>query len=238
MDGVRKLILEKLAEMQLDRKKVSEALGRNDTYLHQFLHRGTPVELKERDRIKLAKLLGVPETELRGPSTRDNPKQNLDKMQNLVATKIPHPYQSAERDNEEQRATVLFSGPELPVYGATQNAGQIGVFMLSQRAVDWTSRPGSLARVEDAYGIIINDPFAPPRLPIGSTALVHPHLPPSIGDACIFRCYKEDGTTIVQAREFCGETETHWKVRQHHPTKDTTLKKAEWACHKTVGAHF
>lgn len=238
MDAVRKIILERLAELRLDRKEISLAMGRNATYLHQFLHRGTPVELREADRLKLAQLLAVPESELKGPSTRNSLKQNTTTTQNLVASKNLPPQDGGKATDERPQSPDLFAGPDLPVFGVTPKLGQIGVFMLTQAAVDWTSRPLSLARVQDAYGIIINDPNAPPRLPVGSIALVHPHLPPSVGDACIFRCREEGGSVAVRAREYRGETESQWKVREHHPIKDTTLKKVDWSCHKTVGAHF
>lgn len=42
MDVVRKLILEKLEELELNMAEVSKRLGRNETYLQQFLKRGSP----------------------------------------------------------------------------------------------------------------------------------------------------------------------------------------------------
>src|SRR4051794_35459301 len=72
MDTVRKLILEKLAEHGVTRKAASQAMGVNETYLHQFLKRGTPAELGEVERRKLSLILKVPETDLRGPQARDS----------------------------------------------------------------------------------------------------------------------------------------------------------------------
>ncbi len=66
---VRKLILEKLQEKGLNMAEASLRIGRNQTYLQQFLKRGFPAELKEPERIRLAEMLGVPESELRGPSS-------------------------------------------------------------------------------------------------------------------------------------------------------------------------
>jgi hypothetical protein len=67
VDAVRNLITAKLAEKNLNRKEVSLAIGRNETFIHQFLHRGTPRELAERERHVLAALLQIEEAELRGP---------------------------------------------------------------------------------------------------------------------------------------------------------------------------
>ncbi len=46
---------------------LSAMLGRNPAYLQQFVHRGTPRRLSERDRRLLADMLGVDETRLGAP---------------------------------------------------------------------------------------------------------------------------------------------------------------------------
>jgi repressor LexA len=68
MDMVRRLIADRLAELGLQMKDVSLRIGRNDTYLHQYMKRGVPVELKETDRKRLADILKLHEDQLRGPS--------------------------------------------------------------------------------------------------------------------------------------------------------------------------
>lgn len=46
---------------------LSRMLGRNDAYLQQFVHRGSPRTLAEGDRRQLAEFFGVPETRLGAP---------------------------------------------------------------------------------------------------------------------------------------------------------------------------
>ena len=46
-------------------RRLSRELGRNDAYLHQYLYRGTPRQLPEEVRHKLAILLNVEEESLR-----------------------------------------------------------------------------------------------------------------------------------------------------------------------------
>jgi lambda repressor-like predicted transcriptional regulator len=87
MDMVRKLILEKLAEKGLSMKDASLSMGHAHSYLYQFLKRGIPPELKERDRINLASILDVPEDELRGPST-PLPKRSYEKKTTSVRAKV------------------------------------------------------------------------------------------------------------------------------------------------------
>ena len=71
MDAVRKLIEDKFAQLGLTMSKVSVEIGRNHAFLQQFLRRGIPRELRERDREQLAKFLGIPADDLRAP---DNPR--------------------------------------------------------------------------------------------------------------------------------------------------------------------
>jgi phage repressor protein C with HTH and peptisase S24 domain len=47
---------------------LSRLLGRNAAYLQQYIERGSPRMLREDDRKKLARYLGVPEAQLGGPA--------------------------------------------------------------------------------------------------------------------------------------------------------------------------
>lgn len=65
LDPVRRRIVE-LAERQgLTLKQLSLKLGRNHAYIQQFVRRGSPRELSESTRIKLAAIFGVLESELK-----------------------------------------------------------------------------------------------------------------------------------------------------------------------------
>ncbi|OAN58867.1 S24 family peptidase [Sphingomonas sp. TDK1] len=55
-----------VAERGLRLARLSRVLGRNPAYLQQYLMRGSPRELPERDRARLAEYLGVDETVLGG----------------------------------------------------------------------------------------------------------------------------------------------------------------------------
>lgn len=68
MDTARKLIIEKLAEKGLSMKEASSRIDRNETYVHQFITRGSPAALGERERERLSKLLGISPDDLRGPN--------------------------------------------------------------------------------------------------------------------------------------------------------------------------
>ena len=65
LDPVRRQLLRLLAENRSNLRTASLALGRNESYLHQFIHRGTPRVLAEDDREILAEHLGCSPDELR-----------------------------------------------------------------------------------------------------------------------------------------------------------------------------
>lgn len=243
MDMVRKTILEKLAEKQLSMKDASLKMGRAHSYLYQFLKKGIPPELKERDRINLSEILGVPEDELRGPSL-PLPKRNYEKKTSAARESLVDPFtRLPQSPAASMLRTVansdLFGNVEnLPVF-ATAQGGDDGALIVSELAVDWVTRPSVLFRVRDGYGMIITGDSMSPEHKAGSIALVNPHLPARVGDSCIFRSHREDGTNLAMVKEYRGQTETHWKVRQHQPPKDFQLKKSEWqVVHRAVGNYF
>lgn len=239
---VRKLILEKLADKRLSMKDASLKMGHAHSYLYQFLKRGIPLELHERDRTRLAVLLEVSEDELRGPSSplpkRSYSKQDVTTRESLVdhATRLP------QRESGAQRSVIpgaeLFGGMDLPVFGSAE--GGDGALIITDRPVDYVARPSVLLRVEDGYGMIITGDSMEPVLRPGGTALVNPHLPPRVGDLCLFRSRNIDGTVHASVKEYRGETEGAWKVRQYNPPKDFALKKTEWQerPHRMVGSYF
>ncbi|WP_316214159.1 helix-turn-helix transcriptional regulator [Bradyrhizobium sp. SZCCHNR2032] len=239
MDAVRKLILDKLSELRLTRADVSKRLGRNATYLQQFLTKGSPRELPERERHVLAEIFHIPEEQLRGPSL----------------TSKPHTYAKSEQQTPTRESIVdtnarppnsigvpliipggeLYAGMDLPVYGTAQ-AGDDGELVISDRPVDYVARPSVLLRVQDAYGTIVTGDSMFPAVKNGATALVNPHQPPRIEDICVFRSHADDGGVHILIKEYRGQTESHWKVRQYNPPKDFTLKKSEWqVCQRVVG---
>jgi hypothetical protein len=52
---------------------LSDLIGRNSTYLQQFIRKGSPRKLEEGDRRKLARFFGVGESELGGPGEISSP---------------------------------------------------------------------------------------------------------------------------------------------------------------------
>ncbi len=63
----RERLLQLSAEKGASLSGLSEMIGRNTTYLQQFIRKGSPRKLEEDDRRVLAEFFGVPQSELGGP---------------------------------------------------------------------------------------------------------------------------------------------------------------------------
>jgi SOS-response transcriptional repressor LexA len=239
MDAVRKLILDRLADLGISMKEASLRIGRSHSYLQQFLKRGIPEQLGEREREALSALLGVPQNELRGTSPA-LPKKDYIKSGGLVAEMQPDIKLSESGDVRMDKHLLtppLLGDRDLPVFGTAQ--GGAGALIVTDMAVDYVVRPAPLLRVRDGYGMIVAGDSMSPKIENGDTVLVNPHLPPRNGDTCIFRCHQEDGTVLAIVKKLRRSTDDTWYVSQHNPPKDFTLKRSEWqVCHVTVGSYF
>lgn len=67
LDGPRARLLELSQAQGASLASLSEMLGRNASYLQQFIRKGSPRKLEEGDRKTLARVFGVDEAELGGP---------------------------------------------------------------------------------------------------------------------------------------------------------------------------
>jgi phage repressor protein C with HTH and peptisase S24 domain len=63
----RNRLMELVAEHGASLSGLSALIGRNASYLQQFVRKGSPRKLEEGDRQTLARFFGVPESELGGP---------------------------------------------------------------------------------------------------------------------------------------------------------------------------
>src|SRR4051812_190096 len=66
LDAARQRLLELIGDSGSDLKSLSLHLGRNQTYLQQYLHKGSPRQLAYEDRVELARILRCAPEEL-GP---------------------------------------------------------------------------------------------------------------------------------------------------------------------------
>ncbi len=79
----RERLLELAAERGVSLAALSQFLGRNQTYLQQFVRKGSPRKLEETDRRTLAGFFGIAEVELGGPE--DNSSISVTKTASRLA---------------------------------------------------------------------------------------------------------------------------------------------------------
>lgn len=70
MSNARERLLELTRQKGSSLARLSEMIGRNTTYLQQFIRKGSPRRLEERDRRMLADFFQVAESELGGPEEK------------------------------------------------------------------------------------------------------------------------------------------------------------------------
>ncbi len=63
----RARLLQLSQERGVSLAQLSAMIGRNTTYLQQFVRKGSPRRLEERDRVQLAQFFGVPQAQLGAP---------------------------------------------------------------------------------------------------------------------------------------------------------------------------
>ena len=79
--GERGRLLELAERNRTSLASLSAMIGRNPSYLQQFVRKGSPRKLEEQDRRKLAEFFGVAETELGGPEEKSY-AQNISARKN------------------------------------------------------------------------------------------------------------------------------------------------------------
>lgn len=110
LSGARARLLELSRGQGASLASLSDLIGRNSAYLHQFINRGSPRKLEERDRRTLADFFGVDESEL-GPAEENSYRFDRKKL----------PKTAPERpDNDNQWIEV----PRLDI-GASAGPGSI-----------------------------------------------------------------------------------------------------------------
>lgn len=122
---------------------------------------------------------------------------------------------------------------DLKVYASVE-AGD-DTIVLSNEPVQMTRRPASLQGIISAYGVIVHGESMDPAARPGDTVLINPHLPPRLGDLCLFFSEK-DGEFRATLKEYRGQTAETWLVKRYRPReRNYSLKKADLPkCHVVV----
>jgi phage repressor protein C with HTH and peptisase S24 domain len=149
MDAVRNRLEALMAERGDDCLSLSRLLNRNAAYVQQFLKRGVPRALHERDRRTLAQYYGVDESELGGldPAARSaSPAIAMVKRLHLGASAGP----GATGDGEEAVGQFGFDPRWLRQLGA--NPGRLSIIQVAGDSMEPTLADGDDIMVDDSDG--------------------------------------------------------------------------------------
>lgn len=207
MDAPRRLLADTLARRSdLDLKNLSLAIGRNHAYLQQYLRRGSPRELPESARHRLAPLLGMSSDDLR-------------------STAPPPGSGQLEGDLRGTGSLRTHDRADLPVYASAEG---VGCMIVTRKPIGYVSRPAPLLSVRDGYGCYMIGDSMSPAYEQGDLLLIHPGRPGRIGDDCVFVRDHADGGQHSLVKRLVRITPEKWRVRQFNPAKDFDLDRAQW----------
>lgn len=181
LDPLRRLILEASSVEGRDLKAMSLHIGKNPTYMHQFVHKGSPRRLAAEDRLKLAVFLELPASAL----TEGLPD-------NVMAAELPTlPLEANVQPFDGRLPARLEMPDDVPVLG-TAVGGDDGHFILNGQPADYIRRPPGLAGARKAFAVIANGISMVPAFDHGDPAYVNPARPPWIGDHVVVELVSED----------------------------------------------
>lgn len=202
LDPVRRRILALIERERADMKSLSLSLGKNNAYLQQFIDRGTPRELREKDARKLASLLHATPQELGVAFESANFPIN-------PLSGVNHPVQPSTSGR------FLTGAKDLPILGHVKG-GEGGFFIDNGEVAGYVMRPAILEGVSDAYAVEVWDTSMEPALFHGWQVWVHPRKPVKIGDRVVIQL--NDGQALIKV--LVRRTEKDITVRQYNPAKD------------------
>ncbi len=210
MDELRQAIKDAVDAGVTNYKALSSAIAKNHAYVQQFVERGTPRELKQRDEQAIRDIIG---------GKAPTPPTRSTAFKPLITP-----------------GSELVGARDFPIYAAAQ--GGEGHVIITFDPVEVVKRPAILEGVRDAYGVLLTGSSMEPAYWPGDMALVHPHLPPARDtDVVLFHVppHSEAEAIIKRLTSF---NDKEWRLKQYNPADDFTESRVEWSiCHRVVGKY-
>lgn len=200
MDDVRKLVKGRLSALGLDMAEVSRRVGKNQTYIQQFLTRNSPRVLPEDVRAELSRILGVPESSLKVAQVNSGPNLPRNKVSSSTIKTEQYPF-SGHRD--------------LPVLGAARGGLGGTVFVDNGNPIEYVDRPSDLYGNREAYGVYVVGESMWPRYIQGEIVFANPHRPVSKDDYVVVAFWNEDRSEREYTiKQFVRQDQRRLKLRQ------------------------
>lgn len=219
MDKVRELIVNTAKAKGISLNSLSEQIGKNQTYIQQFITKGSPKELKERDREAVAAILGLNEADL---------KPSADELSSARSTSFKPVIIPGN--------TLVSNTKGLPIYAAAK--GGDGHLIVTFDPIDYMKIPSVLQNVKGGYGLLISGDSMVPAYRPGETALVNPNLPPSRDEDVILYHTNEINENEAIIKRLVGFNDREWTVEQYNPYEQFKAERVDWPiCHRVVGKY-
>lgn len=212
MDEIRQRIRDAVDAKLTTYKDLSVAIGRNHAYVQQFVERGTPQELRQRD---VETIFGV----IDGARGKPVPRKGF------APILVP---------GEE----LVRADRRLPVYAAAR--GGDGHVIVTFDPVEYVKMPTILESVRGGYGLLITGESMVPAYWPGDTALIHPNLPPQRDtDVVLYHTPPEaKGGDEAMIKRLVGISDREWTLQQYQPSDIFKEFRADWpVCHRVVGKY-
>lgn len=209
LDPVRLRLLTLSSERKLSLSALSSDLGKNRSYLENFIRKGSPQELDMKLAIRLAELLDVAPVELGVVGiTVDNTQQ-----------KVAPPNEGRVTSERDRRPTGTKT---LPILGYVR-AGEVGFFLDQGTVRGYAMRPESLAGNTEAYAVRVHDESMSNRFEPGWILQVDPWRPVKPGDNVIIELH--DGQAFVKVLK--RRTNKIVLCEQFNPRKEIEFKSGD-----------
>ena len=197
MDGVRGMIVSRVAELGLSLSELSLKVGKNHAYFQQFIKRGVPNRLPEDVRGRVAEILGLEERVLKEQS-----------------------FPIGRRYDLRTELVSLPRGEWIPVYGQAVG-GKDDEFVLSGNQVSEVLAPPTLLHVPNAYAVYVVGDSMEPRYFAGETVFVNPRLPISRGSFVVAQISKDQEAEKPRAyiKRFLSQDAKRLRLEQYNPKK-------------------
>jgi phage repressor protein C with HTH and peptisase S24 domain len=221
LDGPRRLVAERIAELGLDMANLSRELGHNHAYLQQYVRYAIPTQLKEDDRHRLAALLGVDQRALK-PRTGGIP--GLSESDEIAPLDARAP--GEVRDAPHVRFGAQMRPENVAVRGVVRG-GQGGSFELNAgEPMEYVRRPLSLIGKGEIYALHVESDSMAPRYEPGEIILVWAQRPALIGRDVVVQLRPEHEGENPRAylKRLVKRNDKDLILEQFNPRKTMSLK--------------
>jgi lambda repressor-like predicted transcriptional regulator len=248
---IRERVFKRFEELKpsgITMASVSRQIGRNATYLQQFIRRGVPKELDEQDRTILAAILNMTPDELRGEgrkrklfissSNGDPPALQLSQKTIAIPSQNRNiPVAGKSLPTSPWPQAVFFQEDVLPVFFAVQIEGHV---VMAKRPASLIPRLSNMQLGPGSYCVTVADESMAPEHRIGSLAVVDPTIEPRTETTCLFREIDSDRILLRRIKTIAADKFVVYAYNGGHARPESqTLTRAMYETpHVTVANIF